>query len=121
MAKRRLNRVGNKRSGGTVAQSQAQPGARGHGVSNKRPPVGRHRWLSPIISSYPTHLGEGVDGSTFLNITGLVWDTQPGRAQKGLFPVGGRLSFFLSAWQRITLDQFVLEVIRQGHSLPFVG
>ncbi len=41
----------------------------------------------------------GGDGLTFLYIPGLVWDTQLGIAQKGLFPVGGRLSFFLPAWQ----------------------
>ncbi len=61
-----------------------------------------------------------MDGSTFLDIPGLVWDTQLGIAQKGLFPVGGRLSFFLPAWQWITLDKFVLKVIRQGYTLPFV-
>ncbi len=65
-------------------------------------------------------VGVGVDGSTFLDINGMVWDTQLGIAQNGLFPVGGRLSFFLPAWQRITSDKFVLEVIRQGFTLPFV-
>ncbi len=34
--------------------------------------------------------------------------------------MGGRLSFFLPAWQRITSDQCVPEVIRQGYSFPFV-
>ncbi len=61
-----------------------------------------------------------MDGSTVLDIPGLVWDTQLGIVQKGLFPVGGRLSFFLPAWQRITSDKYVLEVVRQGYSLPFV-
>ncbi len=76
----------------------------------------------PSLPPIPPTLGEGVDGSTFLDIPGLVWDTQLGIAQKGLFSVGSRLSFFLPAWQRITSDKFVLEVIRQGYmySLPFV-
>ncbi len=34
--------------------------------------------------------------------------------------MSGRLLFFLPAWQQITSDKFVLEVIRQGYSLPFV-
>ncbi len=38
----------------------------------------------------------------------------------GDFPVGGRLSLFLLAWQQKTSDQLVLEVIRQGYSFPFV-
>ncbi len=78
---------------------------------------------TPSLPPIPPILDEGVDGSTLLDIPGLVWDTQLGIAQKGLFPVGGRLSFFLPAWQCITSDQFVLEVIRQGYSwysLPFV-
>ncbi len=74
----------------------------------------------PSLPPIPPILGEGVDGSTFLDIPGLVWDTELGIAQKGLFLVGGRLSFFLPAWQRITSDRFVLEVIRQGYTLPFV-
>ncbi len=74
----------------------------------------------PSPPPIPPNLGEGVDGSIFLDIPGLIWDTQLGIAQKGLFPVGVRLSFFLPAWQRITSDQFVLKVIRQGYSLPFV-
>ncbi len=100
------------------AQSQAQQGARGQGVSNKRPPAvdGSIPSLPPIS---PT-LGEGLDGLTFLDIPGLEWDTQLGIAQKGLFPVACRLSIFLPAWQRITLDKFVLEVIRQWYSLPFL-
>ncbi len=33
----------------------------------------------------------------------------------------GRFSLFLPVWQRITSDQFLLEVVRQGYSFPFVG
>ncbi len=42
---------GSKRSGGAPAQQ----GARGQGVSNKRPPTGRHWWLDPVTSSHSTH------------------------------------------------------------------
>ncbi len=34
---------------------------------------------------------------------------------------GSRLCLFLPAWQQITSDRFVLEVVQQGYSLPFVG
>ncbi len=34
-----------------------------------------------------------------------------------LFPVRGRLSLFLLAWQKLTSDQFILEVVWQGYSL----
>ena len=98
----------NRRSGGAPAQSQQS--ARGQGVSNKASIDGSTTSLPPI----PPTLGGG--GSTFLDIPGLMWDTQDGIAQKGLFPVGGRLSFFLPALQRITSTKFVLEVIRQGYT-----
>ncbi len=39
----------------------------------------------------------------------------------GNFPVGGRLCLFLPAWQWLTSDQFVLEVIWQDYSIPFVS
>ncbi len=55
---------GGKRSGKAPAQSQQ--GARVQGVSHKRP----------------------------LDILSQVWDSQLGIAQKGLFPVGSRLSLF---------------------------
>ena len=76
------------------------PGGRGSPTSGLQPVAvdGSTPFLPPI----PPILGEGVDGSIFLDIPGLVWDTQLGIAQKGLFPVGGRLLFFLPAWQRIT-------------------
>ena len=67
----------------------------------------------PSPPPIPPITGEGVDGSTFLDIPGLVWDSQLGIAQKSHFPVGGRLLFFLPAWQRITLDQFVLKEVSQ--------
>ncbi len=68
----------------------------------------------------PTLGGEGwVDGLTVLDIPGLVWDTQLGIAQKGFFPVGGRLSFFLPAWQRITLDKFCPGGYQTGVLPPF--
>ncbi len=63
---------------------------------------------------------EEVDVSTFLDMPGFVWDSHLGIAHKGLFPVCSRLSFFLPAWEWITLDQFVLEVVNRGYSLPFV-
>ncbi len=47
----------------------------------------------PLQSPLFHHYG-GRGGSTFLDIPGLVWDTQLGIAQKGLFPMGRRLSFF---------------------------
>ena len=38
---RSKNRGNTRRSGGTLAQSEAKQGARGKGVSNKWPPAGR--------------------------------------------------------------------------------
>ncbi len=96
---------------------------RGRGSPTRGLPLAAIDGSTPSPPLIPPILGVGrwgVDGSTFLDIPGLVWDTQLGIAQKGLFPVGGRLSFFLPAWQRITSNKFVLEVIRQGDSLPFV-
>ncbi len=61
-----------------------------------------------------------MDGSAYLDLPGLTWDQTSGIAQIGSFPVGGRLSHFLADWQRITSDRFVLEVVSQGYSLPFV-
>ena len=98
-------RGGGGRKGG-AAQSQVQQGARGQGDSNKRPPSG---CLIPITSSYSTHFGDG--GGAWVDLSGHSWpvcDTQLGITQKGLFPVGVRLSFFLPAWQQITSDKFVL-------------
>ncbi len=67
------------------AQSQAQQCARGQGVSNKRPQLVAVDGFTPSLPPIPPILGEGVEGSTFLDIPGLVWDTQLGTAQKGLF------------------------------------
>ncbi len=72
----------------------------------------------PPLLSHPFY---GVHGSAFLDIPCLVWDSQLRIAQKeDSFPVGGRLSFFQPAWVQIIPDQFVLEVVSQGYSLPFV-
>ena len=71
----------------------------------------------PLLS----HTFWGVDG----------WDDLSGHSWPGVgymawnstersIPYGCKLSFFLPAWKRVTLDQFVLEVIGQGYSLPFV-
>ncbi len=35
--------------------------------------------------------------------------------------MGGRLLFFLPAWDQITSNQFGLKAVRQGYSLPFVN
>ena len=82
-------------------------GGRGlqHEASSQPPLIARpHHFLL----SHPLWGGGGwVDGSTVLDIPGLVWDTQHGIAQKGLFPVSVRQSFFLPAWQRITSEQEV--------------
>ncbi len=77
---------------------------------------------SPSPPPIPPTLGGGeVDGTAFQDLPGLVWDRSLGIAMIGNFPVGGRLSLFLPAWQRLTSDRFVLEVVRQGYSLPFVN
>lgn len=34
-------------------------------------------------------------------------------------PVGGRLFYFLKEWQKITDDQWVLNVIKEGYKLEF--
>ena len=89
-----------------LAQAQQGAGGRGSPIRGLQPfAVDASSPSSPLI---PPILVEGVVGSSFLNIPGLVWDTLLGISQKGLFPVGGRLLFFLPAWQWITLDQFVL-------------
>ncbi len=90
-------------------------GCQGAGVSNKRSLMARSH--HPLLS----HTLWGVDG----------WDELSGHSWPGVgymawnstersLPYGRRLSFFLPAWKRVTLDQFVLEVIGQGYSLPFV-
>ena len=48
---------------------------------------------------------------TFLDIPGLVCGTQLRIAQKGIFCVGVQAVVFLAAFQWITLDQLVLEVL----------
>ncbi len=58
-------------------------------------------------------------GSAYQDLPGLVWDQKLGMPIIGNFPVGSRLSLFLSAW--ISSDQFVLGVVSQGYSLPFVS
>ena len=35
-------------------------------------------------------------------------------------PVGGRLSHFLTDWESITSDRWVLELIREGYKLEFI-
>ncbi len=90
---------------GDPAQFQAQQHASGRespirglqpvavdGTPPSSPPI-PPIWGREIIPSYPTHLAAG-DRLTFLGILDLVWDSQLGRAQKGVFPVGGRLLFF---------------------------
>ncbi len=58
-----------------------------------------------------------MDGSAYLDLLGLVRDHQLGLAKIGS-SVGGRLSFFLPAWNGSA--QFLLQAVRQGYSLPFV-
>ncbi len=109
-----------KRSART--QAQPQPVARGgeylaiglnqiaaEGLSSSPPPI------LPLFGRW------GVDGSAYRDIPGLVWDQNLGMAVIGTFPVGGRLSLFLPAWQQITSDQFILGVVREDYSLPFVS
>ncbi len=72
---------------------------------------------SPLL--VPQVSTEEVDGSAFRDLPGLMWNQDSGTAQIGSFPVGGRLSLFLSAWQKLTSDRWVLEVVSQGYSLPF--
>ncbi len=74
----------------------------------------------PSLPPLPPSQVEGVDGSAYLDLPDLMWDQTSGIAQIGSFPVGGRLSRFLAAWQRITSDRFVLEVVSQGYCLPVV-
>ncbi len=74
---------------------------------------------SPSSPPIPTIMGEGVDGSPYQVLLGLVWDHRLSLAKIGSFPVCGRLSFFLPAREQITSDQFVLEMVRQGYSFPF--
>ncbi len=53
-----------------------------------------------LLPSHPTHLGGRggeVDGSTFQDLLGNVWDLKVGMAIIGDLPVGGRLSLFLPA------------------------
>jgi len=38
---------------------------------------------------------------------------------KSEIPVGGRLTHFLGVWQKITTDQWVLDIIEKGHKLEF--
>ncbi len=83
------------------------------------PPIANEDSFPSLLPFLPGSV-EGVDGSAYLDLPDLVWDQNSGIAQIGSFPVCGRLLFFLAAWQRITSDNFVLEVIRQGYSLPFV-
>ncbi len=49
--------------------------------------------LSPLI---PLIWGEGVDGSAYLDLLGLVWDHRLGlpKIPIGFFPVGSRLLLF---------------------------
>lgn len=67
---------------------------------------------------------EDCQGLTvYLDLPDLVWDQTTDIVQIGSFPNDSGLLFFLqAAWQQITLDQFVVEVVRQGYwySLPFM-
>ena len=36
-------------------------------------------------------------------------------------PVGGRIQLFLTFWHQITSDNWILEVVREGYALEFVG
>ncbi len=60
-----------------------------------------------------------MDGLTLLDIPGLVWDTQLGIAQKGLFPVGGRLSFFSPSLATDNLGQVCPGGYQTGVYPPF--
>ena len=50
------------------------PGGRGSPTRGLQP--GAVDGSTPSLPPIPPTLGDGVDGSTFLDITGMVWDTQ---------------------------------------------
>ncbi len=79
--------------------------------------IDRGRIYAPPTPS--TLVGE-VDGSTYHDLPGLVWELKLSMSMIGDFPISERFSFLL-AWQRIISEQFVLKVVQQGYSLPFVG
>ena len=41
-------------------------------------------------------------------------------AKRPEIPVGGRLSHFLHAWEKITTDKWVLDVVKHGYKLEFI-
>ena len=53
------------------------------------------------------------------NLPGLLWRAGDVAMLRPL-PVGGRLSQFLPAWESLTSDQWILEIVREGYKLPFV-
>ena len=51
----------------------------------------------------------------FLTLTTLPRDAHP----TGILPVGGRLKWFSMAWERICMDRWVLDVVREGYTIEF--
>ena len=91
------------------------------GISNKEASRRSPLRAPPSSSSpIPAIMRERVDVLVYLDLLGLVWVHWVILPKIGSFPVGDRLLFFLPAWERITSDQFVLMVVRQGSALPFV-
>ncbi len=72
----------------------------------------------PISPFYPTHLGGGGVSLSGLSGIGVGFSAWSGTEKS--FSVVSRLSFFLPAWKRIMLDQFVLKVGGHGYSFPSV-
>ncbi len=109
------------RSAGNPVQPQAQQGAKGrmcHLSEVASYPFNAIKGSS--TSPYPTHSGGGgawvsLSRPTVLSVGATAWSDHEGN-----FAMGSRLSPFLPPWQRITSDTFVLEVVRQRYSLPFV-
>ncbi len=95
------------------------PGGRGSPTRGLQPDV--VDGSTPSLLPIPPTLVGGGGGCGWVDLSGhswMVWGTQLGIAQKGLFPVGGRLSFFLPAWQRITSDKFVMVGYQTGVHPP---
>ncbi len=51
----------------------------------------------------------------------LQQDDLGGTLKLGNYTVAGRLSHFQQAWRSITTDQWVLEIISNGYTLPFMA
>ncbi len=54
------------------------------------------------------------------DLQGLRQDDPRGTLKFGNFTVAGRLSRFREAWNRITTNRWVLEIVSNGNALPFL-